>query len=576
MDGQFRYRLSTGRIVRDPNAVRQAACRVGLVLGLCGVLVAESAAQGDEDLLGGASQPRPQMKLTREDGQYKRIHQWALRMMLLDRDQEAREFLDGYLERHPGDEETLLMLGLLHLRRGDTDQAVKTLREAVEAGLPPERILAGPRPLFKPLLATPYGKELQSKLARTPLHGPLVGDVTDQSASFWFRLAGESEVQVELSRTRTFDSIVSSSAVRAKAGDDFTAVCSARKLQPDSTYYYRVRIDGQPATGIESTYQFRTFPARGTPSRFSIAFGGGAGYVPPHERMWNTIQQREPLALLLLGDNTYIDDPESPLMQQYTYQRRQSRPEFRQLTAGTAVFTIWDDHDFGTNDCWGGPLIDRPKWKRDYSWTIFKQNWPNPGFGGGYEQPGCWYSFSIGDVDFIMLDCRYYRTNPRQDQPSMLGPVQMKWLKSELAEASGRFKVICSSVPWDFRTKGDSRDTWNGYQDEREEIFGFINQKRIDGVVLMSADRHRSDAWRIDREDGYPLYEFNSSRLTNQHVHPTMEKRGAIFSYNKKQSFGLITFDTQAAKPTVRYDVYSIDGELIDSLTVERGQLRHR
>jgi alkaline phosphatase D len=275
---------------------------------------------------------------------------------------------------------------------------------------------------------------------------------------------------------------------------------------------------------------------------------------------------------LLLGDNTYIDDPESQAMQRYTYYRRQSRPEFRRLTASTPVFSIWDDHDFGTNDCWGGPLVNVPAWKREV-WRTWKQNWPNPGFGGGEQLPGVWYTFSHGDVDFVMLDCRYYRTSPRAEAPSMLGPRQLKWLKQSLKQASGTFKVLCSSVPWDFRTKGDSRDTWNGYQDQREEIFQFIEQEKIEGVLLMSADRHRSDAWCIERPQAYDLYEFNSSRLTNQHVHPTMESKGAIFSYNAKQSFGVVTFDTTSSDPQATYAVINIEGDKIDELTVHRSQL---
>ncbi len=59
----------------------------------------------------------------------------------------------------------------------------------------------------------------------------------------------------------------------------------------------------------------------------------------------------------------------------------------------------------------------------------------------------------------------------------MLGPVQKKWLKDQLIACDGTFKVICSSVPWDFRTKGDSLDTWNGYKEEHEEILSFIEEQ---------------------------------------------------------------------------------------------------
>ena len=52
-----------------------------------------------------------------------------------------------------------------------------------------------------------------------------------------------------------------------------------------------------------------------------------------------------------------------------------------------------------------------------------------------------------------------------------------------------------------------------------------------------------------------------------------MEKRGAIFSYNKPQSFGLVTFDTTADDPQVTYEVVNIDGEKPHQITVKRSEL---
>lgn len=92
-------------------------------------------------------------------------------------------------------------------------------------------------------------------------------------------------------------------------------------------------------------------------------------------------------------------------------------------------------------------------------------------------------------------------------------------------------------------------------------------------MLLLSADRHRSDAWRIERPDGYPLYEFESSRLTNEHVHKV--KPSSIFGYNEKQSFGLLTFDTTLPDPTIAYQIYSIDDELIYTLEVKRSEISH-
>ena len=118
----------------------------------------------------------------------------------------------------------------------------------------------------------------------------------------------------------------------------------------------------------------------------------------------------------------------------------------------------------------------------------------------------------------------------------MLGPGQKAWLLDKLKRSTAVFRVIASSVPWASGTKPGSKDTWDGFPDEREVIFSFIEENRIEGVVLISADRHRSDVWRIERARGYTLYDFSSSKLTNAMSHRLME--GCLFGYNEKCSFG--------------------------------------
>ena len=308
--------------------------------------------------------------------------------------------------------------------------------------------------------------------------------------------------------------------------------------------------------------------------RFTIAFGGGSGYVPENERVWNAIGTIDPRALLLLGDNVYIDDPETPEMQRFHYYRRQSQPEWIKLVRTVPVYGIWDDHDFTTNDGWGGPAIDSPKWKREV-WKIFKENYDNPYYGGGEKQPGCWFDFWIGKVHFVLIDGRYYRESPKGKNPSMLGPAQMKWLKKTLQEPAA-FTVFCTNVPMTPKVKPGSKDTWDGFDAERQNIFRFIAEQKIPGVVILSADRHRSDAYKIDVgiEGMYPLYECQSSRLTNQHVHGLIKH--SLFGYNAKQSFGRVDFDLKAEDPTFKYTVVNIDGEAIHSLALKRSELEFK
>lgn len=171
-----------------------------------------------------------------------------------------------------------------------------------------------------------------------------------------------------------------------------------------------------------------------------------------------------------------------------------------------------------------------------------------------------------------MLDSRYYR-GLKADPPTMLGSVQKAWLLKLLSESKATFKLIASPVPWTPGTKPGSKDTWDGFADEREEIFSFLERERINGVLLLCADRHRSDVWQIQRPDGYDLYEFESSRLTNIHTHQAIP--GALFSYNEKCSFGILRFDTTKPDPEVTYEIHNIDSELVHTFQVRLSQLVH-
>ena len=303
---------------------------------------------------------------------------------------------------------------------------------------------------------------------------------------------------------------------------------------------------------------------------YKIAFGSCLDQEDP-QPIWNSIKKENINSFIFLGDNVYGDVPSGSLdfMKTAYAEQKKMLPDW---LLKKDINVIWDDHDFGLNDCSGGPDIETPKWKRP-TYDIFRNNWANPAYGGGDKQPGIWWDTYINDVHFISIDGRYYRTNPKKTKGklSMLGPVQKNWLLNKIKNSKGTFKVLVSPVPWVFKAKGDSKDTWNGFKDERNEIFQFLSENNFKGVLLLSADRHRSDLWKIERSNDYPLYEFNSSRLTNQHVHKTMDE--AIYSYNAKQSFGTVDFVTDVGDPNATYSINSIDGEQIFKFTIKRSQL---
>jgi len=490
-------------------------------------------------------------------GQYKRHHPRLITQISEGRLSDALAGADWLSLGRPDDPETLFVKAVALARAGRTDEAVAAARRALTAGLPSNRLFAGPRELTAPLQAAlAFGPPTPDPSGL--IHGPMLGAMTDTAASVWIRTSGETMVDVLATRDGKLCCLGEG---LTRASTDFTAVIRLTGLEPATRYEYAVHVDGR----LAAEAGFTTLPPVGRPGQFRIAFGGGAGYTPRNERMWDEITAYRPAAMLMLGDNVYVDAPKSPATQRYCYYRRQSRPEWRRLTAHTPIYAIWDDHDFAMNNCLGSAQIDRPTWKLDV-WEVFRQNWVNPAYGGGPTRPGCWHDFRIGDVHVIMLDGRYYRT-----RKTMLGGHQKHWLLDTLKRSDATFKIIASPVAWARGAKPGSRDTWDGYPAEREEIFRFIESNRIEGVFLLSGDRHRSDAWKIPRPNGYDLYEAASSCLTNTHRHASVP--GTVFTYNRKCSFGLLTIDTTRPDPALTYDVINIDGEKVRSLTLRRSQL---
>ena len=500
---------------------------------------------------------------------YNRRGQRQMLLLMEGKFQDTEKYCRELIKEDSNDLESYFNLAAALANQNKIDQAIKIVRESVEKGLPFGRYLVGPRDILKPLVQSKEFSEYAKNFKIGIVHGPMVGRVTDNSASFWMRTINEVDIQIKVSKDKDFKSFVESNIVKSKATDDYTAIAFVDNLEPDKQYFYTLYVNGKQDPD-RKVYSFKTFPKAGKSSQFTIAFGGGAGYVYYHEKIWNVIKGHNPLAFLWLGDNVYINMPNYPnAMHYYTYYRRQSRPEFRNLVSSTSNYAIWDDHDAATDDIWLGPYKDKPAWKMSLL-DNFKLNWIDP-FYGTPEWPATYFNFTIGDVEFFMTDGRFYRTNPYDDNPTMLGPHQKAWLLDGVKKSKATFKVLVSGVPWAFDAKKDSRDTWNGFRKERKEIFDFLADNKISGVVLISGDRHRTDIRKIERPNGYTLYDWQNCQLTNVHTAPL--EGGSIFEYNAKNIFGIVKFDTRLPDPKVTFEPMSIDDEKLYSMTLSINEL---
>jgi len=289
--------------------------------------------------VGAAETTAVQKKKKRRPRQYKRVHQRALKTILAGKAEAAVDDLQQFLKRVPDDGESHYMLAVAYAKLGQLDKAAAAMKTAIANGVPAGRFLAGTKTGLEPLRKHAAWKKLAAEFQNRAVHGPMLGVVSGSGVKIWVRTAGPADVTVEVSTEKDLSNAQRLPAVRSTKKSDFTAVVPVTGLKPSTRYFYAVLINGKRdgKTGVQS---FRTFGEQHKPVKFTLAFGGGAGYVPQHERMWNTIRAKKPDVLLLLGDNVYIDDPKTPAMQHYCYYRRQSRPEFRRLVATTPVYTI--------------------------------------------------------------------------------------------------------------------------------------------------------------------------------------------------------------------------------------------
>jgi alkaline phosphatase D len=215
---------------------------------------------------------------------------------------------------------------------------------------------------------------------------------------------------------------------------------------------------------------------------------------------------------------------------------------FRQLTSSTPTYGIYDDHDFGPNDC------DGTHKNADEALAAFKEYWPNPSYGLP-EDKGIYCSFVVGDVEFFLLDGRY---PARKKQKTMLGRIQFKWLCDGLKNSKSRYKVLVSGTQFG-RVKDDG---WAGkfYLGERTKLFSFIFENNISGVIGISGDVHRSDIYKLPIGNDRHLYDFTSGSLSRTHrTPPNPLTKAMIHSYGvagDNNMYGEIEFRPASDKNT--------------------------
>ena len=138
---------------------------------------------------------------------------------------ELIDYLSNRPEKDPPDLEPFFGLAAAYAEKGDIKTALTYVQRAVDAGMPIERFLVGPRNVLAPLTGSAEFKRfLKEHLAGELLHGPMLGAVTHRSARFWVRTLNEVPFKVQLSSSKKMTAPVYFATGKTSADEDFTCV----------------------------------------------------------------------------------------------------------------------------------------------------------------------------------------------------------------------------------------------------------------------------------------------------------------------------------------------------------------
>jgi alkaline phosphatase D len=410
--------------------------------------------------------------------------------------------------------------------------------------------------------------------------GPFAGSVTENSAIILLKTYKPQAVQIELfSEENPTPSIYSETIFSDSAKYNYVKI-PIQGLTPNTNYFYRAIIDGFKS---KRWHSFKTFPAE---KNYSFSFGFGScqqsGWSKWNPEIFPVVSQDSLRFFIQIGDWTYPDSTEKKYGYRFntrmdliekTYESKYNYnyPFVGEVLSQMPIMYAYDDHDFAANNPDG---TDPAKQNSLWGYKTFFPHYPlkNP-------ENGIWQSFTFGDVEFFMLDCRSQRSpnnevfdekgnfNPSKKHSLLAGfeisgENQLDWFLKALKKSTSKWKVIVSTVlfnpsyarvfsnsyladkyPW---MKDDAADKWAGYPKDVHALMETIKENNINNVFVISGDSHSS---YIDDGSNSLIPEISASNLdvNNSLLHKKLEE-GGINIWNqgtydgKGHTFGKVSF----------------------------------
>ena len=395
---------------------------------------------------------------------------------------------------------------------------------------------------------------------------------------------------LSLQYSRKGDTKNKSVAYKGELGKDFNPVqFTLGGLEPNTTYEYRVWINGKPATAAADFTTKDLWQWRKPAPDFSFLTGSCA-YVnePIYDRpgkpyggdssIFLTMAKERAAFMLWLGDAWYTREVDfySEWGLWYRASHDRAAPVLQPLLKAMPHLATWDDHDYGPNNVGKNYVL------KETSRNIFNKYFCNP--SASENGQGIYTMTSWGDADIFITDNRWWRTEDRykdsvdgKPNPAkrMLGSQQMEWLKNSLLFSGAVFKIIV--VGSQVLNPVSPYEKWWDYPAEYDELMSFLKEYRINGVLFLTGDRHHSEIIKVDRPGTYPLYDITVSPLSSgTHVFGDAEKNNPyrVWGLDQKQNYGRFSFSGKRGERKLLVEFLGIKGEKLGEWSVLEKDLK--
>ncbi|WP_350291769.1 alkaline phosphatase D family protein [uncultured Croceitalea sp.] len=417
--------------------------------------------------------------------------------------------------------------------------------------------------------------------------GPMVGYSTMREVLLWVQTKSTAEVHFEYFDVDNPSKRFNTKKILTKSEDGYVAKVIADKVLPSKKYAYELFVDGKKVTKdypmefqSQTLWQWRTDPPEVSFAIGSCNYVNEAQYDRPGKpygsefEIFESIYQKKPEFMLWLGDNTYLREPDwnsrTGILHRYTHTR--SLPELQPLLASTHHYAIWDDHDFGPNDA------DGSFWLKETTSEIFKLFWGNPNYDV-ISKGGITGKFQWADLDFFLLDNRYFRTanSNHASERQILGKEQIDWLINALASSRAPFKFLC--IGGQVLSTEAMHENYATFPRERRYLLDKIREAKIEGVIFLDGDRHHTGLSRMQESmDVYPIYDLTCSSLTAG-AYPNKEELNKYRleeTLYGKHNFGMLKVTGPRTNRVLHMSIFDKEGKEVWTKNINAIDLKYK